>query len=445
MHNGNTAVRGLIRIGALPFALSMLLASTLVASAFAAEIEASALGERMDRRLKAVEAELVAIRHDIHRHPEPSGQEERTARLIADRLRKLGLDVRTGVGGHGVVAIIRGGKPGTVVAYRADIDAVLTDSPDPAPFRSERPDVRHICGHDVHVAVALGIAEALASIQSDLPGAVKLLFQPEEENSFSNYAFRSDPEIRGARAMIRDGALGDPRPTAIFAVHTTPLLTGQIAAIPGIALSGFDSVVVRLSGKGDLEAAAENVKRRFAAINTLPPREMLFADGQLRPVGDFVHTKVVDSSVEGHERIVRALVRASAEEQYAKAKAEILNGIGDLGMRGVSVRIDYQDRAAPDNYNDPTLIQASTAALREVVGAEGVLVDGETIPYFGEDFAFYLKEIPGVMFWLGVSRPEKGIVGMPHAPFYQADDDAILVGARAMSRVILSYLAAHDK
>jgi amidohydrolase len=394
----------------------------------------------MDRRLETVQAELVAIRHDLHRHPEASGQEVRTAGVIAERLRTLGLDVRTDVGGHGVVAVLKGGRPGAIVAYRADIDATRTDLPDPAPFRSETPGVRHICGHDVHAAVALGVAEALAAIRSDLPGAVKLIFQPEEENSFDGYLDRSGPIVRGARAMIRDGALGTPRPKAIFAIHTAPLRTGQIAATPGIVLAGADSLIVRLSGSGDLRAAAEAVKGIIASANTLPPRERVFADGMPKSIGPFVQTQVLATSAEGSEWVVRAIVRASAEEEYGHAKAAILKAIHGLERPGVATRVDYADRIAPDNVNDPELVRMAAADLREVLGPEGALIGGEAIPYFGEDFAFYLNDMPGVMLFLGVSRPERGILGVPHTPFYQADDDAILVGARALSRVLLSYL-----
>ncbi len=151
--------------------------------------------ERIGRGLESAKEQLIEVRRDIHRHPEPSGQEKRTAGIVAGRLRALGFEVRDSVGGHGVVAILRGGKPGRVAAFRADMDAVRSDSPDPVPFASQEPGVRHICGHDVHTTVGLGIAEGLAAVREDLPGTVVFIFQPAEEN------------IQGARAMIDAGAL----------------------------------------------------------------------------------------------------------------------------------------------------------------------------------------------------------------------------------------------
>jgi amidohydrolase len=148
--------------------------------------------EDVERQLQSVRADLIEVRRDIHRHPEVSGQEERTAWIVAERLRGSGLEVATGVGGHGVVGILRGGKPGPTVAYRADMDAVYSNAPDPVPFASETPGVRHICGHDIHTTVALGVAEALTAIRDELPGTVKFIFQPAEEN------------IQGAYAMIED-------------------------------------------------------------------------------------------------------------------------------------------------------------------------------------------------------------------------------------------------
>ena len=155
-----------------------------------------------------------------------SGRESRTAGIVAARLKALGLEVRTGVGGHGVVGILTGGRPGPLVAYRADMDAVTSTAVDPAPFASEVPGVRHICGHDVHVAIGLGLASALASVRQELPGRVMFIFQPSEE--------RAD----GARAMINDGLFtgsGD-KPVAIFGLHAAPLEVGQLMSKAGLMM-----------------------------------------------------------------------------------------------------------------------------------------------------------------------------------------------------------------
>ncbi len=414
--------------------------------------EGPTLRERMDRRLDTVRAALIEVRHDLHRHPELSGSEDRTADVIARLLRALGFEVRSGVGGHGVVGVLRGGRPGAVVAYRADMDAVASEAPDPAPFRSETPGVRHICGHDVHTAVALGVAEAVSAIRDDLPGTVKLIFQPAEERDLDLFRFepgKIDAQASGALLMIEAGALENPRPAAIFALHTMPLLTGQIAATPGIAITGRDRIVARFRGAG-ARNAADAVAATIKSLNTLPPRDEVFADGQLASIESFTeaeaHVESLGSTSDPgvQEWVLKGYVRGSSEANYANAKAAVFAAIRQHVGETVVVDLDYRDRLFPDTFNNPALIEAAVEPLQSVVGPRGALIGGNAVPYFGEDFSFYLMDRPGVMFWLGVSRPAKGIIGFPHAPFYQADDEAIQLGARAMSWVLLDYLESHQ-
>jgi amidohydrolase len=377
---------------------------------------------RMDEALADAQDDLVEIRRDIHRNPEPSGQEERTAALVAARLRALGLEVETGVGGHGVVGILEGGLPGPVVAYRADMDAMRDNSPDPVPFRSEVPGVRHICGHDIHTTVALGVAEALASIREDLPGTVKFVFQPAEENA------------QGAKAMIEDGVLEDPAPSAIFAVHTAPLEVGQIGAIEGLGLPGMDIIRIRISG-ADARETAQAAARLISGVSTVGP------PGSPAPEGDDFIWANAGSRRDGADGayVVRGSVKASGNEQYASAKRQIEEGLERLVPRGSTYQLEYLDRVLPDMVNDIPLVRASYAPLRRALGESNLIASGST-PYFGEDFAFYQQVIPGALYWLGVSNSEKGTVGMPHNPGYVADEGAILVGAAAMAAVLLDYL-----
>lgn len=166
----------------------------------------------------------IELRRDLHRHPELSGQEVRTAQVIADHLTQLGLEVRTGIGGHGVVGILTGGRPGPLVAYRADMDAVRSNDPDPVDFPSTVPGVRHICGHDVHVTIGLALASSLAHVKADVPGKVMFIFQPSEERA------------TGARAMLNDGLFAEATPVAIFGVHSAPLDVGLVSSKPGVMM-----------------------------------------------------------------------------------------------------------------------------------------------------------------------------------------------------------------
>lgn len=180
--------------------------------------------DRVHAHIESTTSVWTDVRRDLHRNPELSGQEVRTAKVVADRLRQLGLDVRTGVGGHGVVGILTGGRPGPLVAYRADMDAVRSAAPDPVEFRSVVPGVRHICGHDVHVTIGLALASALSHVRADLPGRVMFVFQPAEERA------------TGAKAMLDAGLFAREKPAAIFGLHAAPFDAGRLSSKAGLMM-----------------------------------------------------------------------------------------------------------------------------------------------------------------------------------------------------------------
>ena len=391
--------------------------------------------ERIEKKLEAKRCKLIERYRDLHRHPEVSGREERTAGIIAKHLCSLGLEVKTGIGGYGVVGILKGAKPGPVVAYRADMDAVFSNLPDPVSFKSETPGVRHICGHDVHVTVALGIAEALASIREDLPGAVKFIFQPAEENA------------QGAKAMIADGVLENPDPRAILAVHCAPLEVGQIGSVEGMLLPGLDMVQVTIDGEGDLKPSAAAIAKVILGVSTVSfaaIQELEFgpASGQDSIQNDFIFAVVVSSeeNPEKNQWILKAMARTSSEENSAKAKKNIQTGVENLDLPDISYKIDYTNGVVPAVMNDPALVRGAMGTIRSLQGEESLIVIEQALPFFGEDFAFYLQKIPGVMYWLGVSNEKKGIIGLPHHPQFAVDEEAIFVGSKTMAAVLLNYL-----
>ncbi|MCP4657957.1 MAG: amidohydrolase [bacterium] len=392
--------------------------------------------ERIDKALESARAELIEIHRDLHRHPELSGQEQRTAGVVAERLRALGLEVRTGVGGHGVVALLRGARPGPVVAWRADMDAVPSDAPDPAPYKSQTPGVRHICGHDVHTTVALGIAEALAAIRDQLPGSVKLIFQPAEENG------------QGAKAMIDDGAMKDPVPQASFAVHTAPLAVGQIGSTEGLTLPARNYVTATFTGEGDLESAVQASIGIISGVTTVgapgtPAGPELVAG--LPVAKDLTVAQVIrsESRAEDHQWILGGMISTSSAENLEQAKTGIDRGLAELALDAVSYELDYQDRVIPGAFNDPALVRSTHETIRALVGEQGLVIMPGAIPWFSEDFGHFQDLAPGVMYWLGVSNPEKGIIGAPHSPEFAVDEEAIIVGARTMAGVLLHYIETH--
>lgn len=384
--------------------------------------------ERVTAAAVAQESSLVALRHDLHRHPELSGAETRTARLVAERLRALGFEVRTGVGGHGVVAVLRGGRPGPLVAFRADMDAVASNAPDPVAYRSLTPGVRHICGHDVHTAIGIGLAASFAAVRDELPGSVMLVFQPAEENA------------SGAKAMLADDVFGSERPVAIYAVHTAPYDVGTLATRAGGLMAGRSHVTVSISGQGATPAIADEVRAAIRGVGTVDP-----ARAFERPPDGFILAQVFGGAAgaRGTTQVGAQVATADAAAR-TRARTAILDRLRALERIGVSLDVRYDDLAIAGVTNDSALVARADRSIRGVLGDAAVVRTEGAPPAFSEDFGSFQAEAPGVMYFLGVSNPAEGTVGMPHTDAYVADDAAILVGVRAMAAVLLDRLEAGD-
>ncbi len=374
--------------------------------------------ERVESRRGA----LVVLRRDIHRHPEVSGEERRTAAVVADRLRELGLEVRTGVGGHGVVGTLRGARPGPVAAFRADMDAVLSDAPDPVEFRSLEPGKRHICGHDVHTTIGLALAEGFAALRAELPGTLVLLFQPAEEDG------------TGARAMLADGALDDPRPAAIFALHTSPFEVGELATSERALLAGRDRVILTITGTGELEAVARELREQLAALSMLTLEQAL----QPSPVDAIFVQAGIEHGPDGSRLVVGSISTASPEAR-AEARVAVEQLVAELARPDAAIQLAYEERWLAGVTNDTALVRSACASARTALEKDIILLE-DVVPAFSEDFGSFQDVVPGVMFFLGVSNTPRGIAGMPHTPDYVADEEAIFVGARAMAAVLLDFL-----
>jgi metal-dependent amidase/aminoacylase/carboxypeptidase family protein len=391
------------------------------------QVARAPLETRVEVHLRELEAELIAFRRDLHQHPELSGAEVRTAGKVAERLRALGLEVRTGVGGHGVVGILRGGRPGPTVAYRADMDAVRDRSLDPVEFRSLTPGVRHICGHDIHTTVGLALAAGLTSVRAELPGTVVFLFQPAEERA------------TGAKSMLRDGALAGLSPVAIYALHTAPYEVGQLGTRAGGLLASRDHATIRLTGSGDLTVAGAAVERMLRQASTLPQgSRFVEADPETFTLIEW------HSEPEGAGRIVyQADIVLASVAVRERLRARLTRELASLGVPNIGAVLDYQAGVTAGVTNDPGLVTRGNAAIRSALGDSAVRLTVSVLPAFSEDFGEFQRTVPGVMYFLGVSNTARGTAGMPHAPNYVADEGSILIGARAMASVVLSQLAGH--
>lgn len=383
------------------------------------------LSARAYQRLDALRDDLVAFRRDLHRHPELSGQEVRTAAQIAERLERLGFQVRRNVGGHGVVAVLRGGRPGRTVAFRADMDAVQSDDPDPIDFDSENPGVRHICGHDIHATIGIALAEAFAAVRLELPGAVVLIFQPAEEN------------VTGAQLMVGAGALENPRPDAIFAYHTAPYEVGRIAYSETTLMAARDRITATVSGP-QARTIAEAIRERTLALRTIDSPES-------QPIGsDFLWGGAQLTAGEGGAWIVNANFSLATDAARQRLREGMQQAVTELKRQAPTTRIeiDFNARFAPGVSNDAQISRAAAASIRASLGDSALVAVRNVSPAFSEDFGHMQDLVPGAMFFLGVSNESRNWVGMPHSPNYVADEEAIAVGAKAMTRIMLDYLEA---
>ncbi len=404
------------------------LAATLLigASASAAKLastEDDALLRDATVAIERARMDLIGVRRDLHTFPERSGAESRTAAIVAARLRARGLEVRTGVGGHGVVGILRGAQPGPVIAFRADMDAVPSSAPDPVDFRSQVPGLRHICGHDIHTTVGLAIADGLSAIADRLPGTVVFLFQPAEESA------------TGAQLMLADGVFDAVRPKEIFAFHTAPLEAGRIGTKPGAMLPARDHVSVSFRAPANRNDLGQQVAMNLAALASPG-----IGSSSAEPFVIVQSQQTEWLSGSGQWR-VSANLTVSGPAAREAARTRLDAALGELRLGGFSPAVDWQ-RRIPGAFNDPTLELSLRPAIEQAMGA-GNLVVSSTLPTpFSEDFGWFTDEMPGVMYWLGVANAERGWSGLPHSPDYVADEESIQAGARAMAAVILNRLRA---
>ncbi len=409
---------------------------------------AQGLAERIDAAVKAEEAKVIAWRRDIHQHPELSNREFRTSKLVADHLRSLGIDVQTQVALTGVVGVLKGGKPGPVIALRADMDGLPVEERVDLPFASKERStyegqdvgVMHACGHDTHVAILMGAAEVLAGMRADLPGTIKFIFQPAEEGAPKG-------ERGGARVMIEEGVLKNPDVEAIFGLHITQgWEAGQVAFRPMGMMASAERFDVKLQGRqthgAQPWAGVDPIvvgAQIVMALQTIVSRQI---DVTVAPaiitVGAFhggVRNNIVPDEVsmsgtirtfdpemkkEIHERMERTITRI-AESAGATATLEISEGV-------------------PVTFNDPALTEQMGRTLESVFGGDNVQV--APLVTGAEDFSFYQEKVPGFFFFLGGRVP-----GVPkaqaipnHSPLFTVDESALAGGVRAMSRLAVDYL-----
>ncbi len=406
----------------------------------------SALDARIDQEAQKVAPRLVEVRHRIHQNPELSNRETQTAELVATYLRGIGLEARTGIARTGVVALLEGGKPGPLIAVRADMDALPVTEETDLPFKSTKRDkflgadvgVAHACGHDIHTSVELGVATVLAALRADLPGSVLFIFQPAEEGPPAG-------EKGGASLMLEEGVFRKEKPRAVFALHSFPdLEVGQVGYNPGPTMAAVDQFRIRIKGK-QAHGAYPNLSidpivtgaEAVVALQTIRSRNLSPFEPSVLTVGIFrggERFNIIpgEVSLEGTVRTYSPEVRTTVERRMR----EILDGV--TRANGATFEMDYQ-KNAPATVNDPALSREVQPLLERIVGAGNLKVVEPSMA--GEDFAYFADQVPGFFFRLGVVKPGEPSGGL-HTPTFRGDDSAVPAGIRIMSRLLADYLSA---
>ncbi|MBR1671987.1 MAG: amidohydrolase [Fretibacterium sp.] len=379
---------------------------------------------------------VVKWRRDIHRHPELSQHEERTAALVAEVLGGLGLEVRIGVGGHGVIGLLRGGQ-GPTVALRADMDALPMKEETGLPYASETEGVMHACGHDTHTAMLLGAACALSEMREELRGNVKFLFQPAEELNPTG----------GAPGMIADGALENPHVDALFALHVWPLYeTGTVVMRPGPQMGASDRLFLTVHGKAAHGSAPDQgvdaimaASQVVCGLQSIVSRSVSPLDSAVVTIGTIKggwRYNVIPDRVEmeGTVRTLREATQALMPELITRT------AMGIAASLGGSCDVKYV-KGYPPMVNDPALFELAAGAVRASLGPDALIVAEQ--PELGaEDFAFFARERPAVMGWLGC-RP-RGVrvedTAMLHNTRFCPDEDCFPFGVSFLASCALACL-----
>ncbi|MDD0974637.1 amidohydrolase [Pseudomonas fontis] len=407
----------------------------------------------VDPAVASVNQQVIDLRHTIHQHPELGNMEVKTAKLVADHLKALGIEVRTQVGKTGVVGVLKGGKPGPVVALRADMDALPVKEMTGLPFASSAMGVRlgksvpvmHACGHDTHTAMLLGAARVLAEHREQVAGTVVFLFQPAEEGAADVDDFQTDTLV-GAQAMIRDGALESPKVEAIFAVHVMAgYPTGHLYYKAGTVLNSSDGFRITIKGQQthgsapwsgiDPIVASEGI---ISGLQTLVSRRIDLTKGMgvisVGTINGGSAGNIIPETVE-----LTGTIRtndASIRETILQKMPPLVNGIASAYETQADLLLVNH---APVTTNHPQLTEAMVPALELAAPGKVERLDASLSP--SEDFSFYAQKVPGLFVFLGATPEGQDMQKAPnnHSPYFTADDATLATGVKAHVQFVMNY------
>ena len=397
-----------------------------------------------ERRIEAGLRQVVTWRRDFHQHPELGLQETRTSKIIADHLRSLGLEVQVDVPGAptAVVGVLKGAKPGRVVALRADMDGLPVTEQVDLPFKSTakamwngvETGVMHACGHDNHMAILLGAATALAGMKEQLPGSVKFIFQPAEEGP------------GGAEPMVKAGVLKNPNVDAVFGLHVFPFPAGQIVYRSGPLMASADEFTITITGRqthgavpwGGVDPIVIGAQI-VTAFQSIVARQVNIAEAPaVVTVGKFAggnRSNIIPDTVE-----LVGTIRAFDEGERTKIRERVRAiATNYAAASGATAKVEF-GLGYPVTKNDPALTERMVPTLKRVAGDAQVKVGALTGT--AEDFSYFQQDVPGLFFFLGVTPPSQDATkaALNHSPLFFADETALPVGVRALTHLTLDYL-----
>ena len=412
-------------------------------------VNTTAFHDEIEKRTLAVMPKVVSWRRDIHEHPELSGEEVRTSALVAAHLRALGMEVQTEIGGmHGVVGILRGGKPGPVVALRADMDGLPVAEQVDLPFRSKATStyrgqpvgVMHACGHDNHVAILMGVAEVLSGMKATLPGTVKFFFQPAEEGAPNGGG--------GAEPMIRAGVLSNPKVDAAFGLHVVPGPLGSIGYRVGPVMAASNSFTLLVRGRQTHGAAP------WAGVDpivvgsqiVLGLQTIISRQTDITSVPAIVTVGAINGGIRGNiipdSVVMIGTIRTFEAQQRSDIFARMKRTAEQIALSSGATAVFVVDSGYPVTVNDTALTNQMLPTLRWAAGSSGASV--RPLATGAEDFSYFQEKVPGLFVTLGVTPKDKDprSVAANHSPYFFADEAALPNGVKAMAALAVDFLAS---
>lgn len=383
--------------------------------------------------VKRLEPRIIEIRRTIHQKPELANHETATSRLVARELRSLGIEVKTRVGGTGVVGLLRSGKKGRVVALRADMDALPLQENADVEFRSKRKGVMHACGHDTHVAMLLGAAMLLAKHRRELGGDVKFLFQPAEEEGGRG----------GAKPMIEAGALEDPHVDNVFGLHiSADFPSGTFGVRGGPFMARPDSLQIRVIGRGGHGAAPHKTVDPIYVAAQVTIALQGISSRMVNPIRPFVisvcsiHGGTKDNIIPD-EVVLQGTMRTLERDTRTKAIADIRQVVTYVCQAyGARCEIEFKKDPYPVTYNDEKAAERVRTVLKRIQGTKTIVMDQRL---GAEDVSRFLQKAPGVFYYLGTNNPSKGCTAPNHSSRFKVDEDVLKYGSVSLAAVALEF------